>query len=430
MTSQPPAPTPPAPAPAAPAAAPPTRYLLMEYLQGTWPGAALDGNRMSITGWNEFSYTLGTSGHVGLPETFNYRDQEPIMQQMWVKINRAVVTSGTTEPTFGFETDVLYGTDYRFTLPQRGLYFDQLIDRHGLPQIYGIDPVQFYAEAFVPTVCRGLDIKVGRFYTPYGTESLEAATQSLSVPNAVSTPLISHAYIFSNGSPFTHTGALATLTVTPVWTVQGGLVIGDDLFIYRSDRATGIFTVQWTQPQGTQSVARNVVKFCTIQGPARFDDNHAVQNINIFDLLWTHYFNPVCASNLEMLYGFEHNVRNQSLSDGSTVNPGFINWGGVAGYLTYVFTPRFSGCVRLELFDDPQGVRTSTAEDPFLDRTKGLYTEATISGVWRLRKGLYLLPELRYDYNMDSAPFGATNTHPLDGHHGQLTAAGAMIVRW
>ncbi len=451
-------PVPPAPPAAAAAAAPtfPTRYALMEFLQGSWLGSGLDGSRIYITGWNEFSYTAGTSGHVGLPESFNYRDNEPVMQQMWVKIARPVVngttTNGTsyvwptptTEPTFGFESDWIIGTDYRFTLPQRGLFFDQLTDRMehisppagsattniGTPDIYGVDPVQFYGEAYFPTVGRGLDIKVGRFYTPYGTETLEAATEALSTPNAVSTPLISHSYIFSNGSPFTHTGVLATLTVTPVWTVQAGAVVGDDVFFHPSDRATGIFTIQYTQPQGTQSVSRNVVKFCTIAGPARFDDSYVVNNIDIFDVVWTHYFNPNLASNFEALYGFEHNVRGFSLSNGATVNPGFVNWGGAAGYLTYVFTPRFSGCLRLEVFDDPQGERTVSAEDPFLDRTKGLYSEATISGVWRVKKWLYVLPEVRYDRNYDSAPFGTTVDHPLDGHHGQLTAAGAMIIRW
>ena len=454
VISQPPAPPP--PPPAAPAAPPtyPTRYALMEVLQGTWPGAALDGSRTYITGWNELSYTLGTAGHVGLPETLNYRDNEPVMQQMWVKIARPVVngttTNGTsyawpnapTEPTFGFESDWIIGTDYRFTLPPKGLFNDQLTDRKEFtplgggsdvltPNIYGVDPVQFYAEAYFPTIGRGLDVKVGRFYTPYGVESLEAATQDLSTPTAVSTPLISHDYIFSSGSPFTHTGVLATLTLTPVWTVQAGAVIGNDVFFHESDRAEGIFTIQWTQPQGTQAVSRNVVKFTTIDGPARFDDSFGISsNFNIYDIVWTHYFNPNLASNVEALYGFEHNVRGQSLSDGTTINPGFVDWGGVAGYLTYVFTPRFSGCVRVELFDDPQGVRTSTAEDPFLDRTKGLYSEATIAGVWRVKKWLYLLPELRYDYNYDSAPFGVTIDHPTNGHHGQATAAGAMIVRW
>jgi hypothetical protein len=101
--------------------------------------------------------------------------------------------------------------------------------------------------------------------------------------------------------------------------------------------------------------------------------------------------------------------------------------------LTYTFSPRLNGTVRVELFDDPQGVRTTTAEDPFVDRTKGLYSEAAVAMIWKpfpLRKSLLFMPELRYDYNFDSAPFGSSVTHPFAGHHDLLTAALAMIVRW
>jgi hypothetical protein len=410
----------------------------MEALQGTWPGALLDGTRTQLTGWNEFSYTFGTVGHVDLPESFNYRGNEPMMQQTWVRLARSVVTTGTTTPTFGFQSDWIIGTDYRFTLPQKGILNDQLTDRTEFtplgggatvftPNIYGIDPVQFFAEAYFPTIGRGLDVKVGRFYTPYGVESLEAP----------STPLISHDYIFSNGSPFTHTGILGTLTLTDAWTVQAGLVLGSDLFIHPSDLATGVFTIQWTQPHGTQTgspqpFARNIVKFTTVSGPARFNDEFAVQHINIYDVVWTHQFNAVLVSNLEALYGFERHVSDSfgSLTSGASPHLGFINWGGVAGYLTYTFTPRLTGTVRMELFDDPQGIRTITAEDPFVDRTKGLYSEMACCAVWKVRKGLYLEQEIRYDYNVDSAPFGTTVDHPLNGHHGMATAASALIVRW
>src|SRR5262249_7479346 len=176
--------------------------------------------------------------HNNLPESFNYLANTPMMQATWLRLARSVVTSGTTEPTFGFQTDWIFGTDYRFTLP-RGIFNNQFVEREdGEPNTYAVDPVQFYGEAFFPPICGGLDIKVGRFYTPYGVESLEA----------VSTPLVSHAYLFSNGSPFTHTGALATLAVDPVWTVQLGAVLGSDVFIDTADSPTGIATLQWTRP--------------------------------------------------------------------------------------------------------------------------------------------------------------------------------------
>src|SRR5437870_1292624 len=40
-----------APPPATPSAPAPDRWLLMQSLQGTWPGSLLDGNRLQIYGW-------------------------------------------------------------------------------------------------------------------------------------------------------------------------------------------------------------------------------------------------------------------------------------------------------------------------------------------------------------------------------------------
>ena len=49
--------------PAAAAAAAADRWLLMRALQGTWPGAVLDGNRMQIYGWTDGSFTASTADH-------------------------------------------------------------------------------------------------------------------------------------------------------------------------------------------------------------------------------------------------------------------------------------------------------------------------------------------------------------------------------
>src|SRR5438132_174178 len=177
----------------------PDRWLLMKELQGTGLGALLDGERMQVTGWLESSFTASSAQNNNLPMGFNYRANEFAVQQNWLRIDRAVVTSGTTEPTFGFRADtILPGIDYRFTLA-RGVFDNQLTARHGLPAIYGIDPIQFYGEAYFPTIARGLDIKVGRFFALYGVETNDA----------VSNTFASHASTFIY-NPFTHTGLLTT----------------------------------------------------------------------------------------------------------------------------------------------------------------------------------------------------------------------------
>src|SRR5262245_59257307 len=138
---------------------------------------------------------------------FNYRANEFVLQQGWVRFELPVDTSATT-PTLGFRTDTFFGTDYRFTVA-RGLFSGQLTADHGMPNLYGFDPIQFYGEAYLPQVGRGLDLKVGRFFALYGYESNDA-TQN---------PLGSRAYGFIY-DPFTHTGIVATLKLDDAWTVQ------------------------------------------------------------------------------------------------------------------------------------------------------------------------------------------------------------------
>src|SRR5947208_9563571 len=101
----------------APAAAPPPadRWLLMESLQGTYPGWLLDGNKLRVYGWVESSFTASTNPHDQLPLGFNYRANEPHVQQAWTRFERPVDQSATV-PTFGFRSDTLVGIDYRFTI--------------------------------------------------------------------------------------------------------------------------------------------------------------------------------------------------------------------------------------------------------------------------------------------------------------------------
>jgi len=359
----------------------------MKLLQGTWEGSLLDGNRMQVSGWTDVSYTVGTDRRSNLPMGFNYIPYELDVQQNWLRIERTVVTSGTTEPTFGFRWDtILPGTDYRFTAA-RGLFSDQLTASHGRPNRYGIDPIQFYGEAYIPTIGRGMDIKVGRIFCQYGVETNDAISNALG----------SHAYTFIY-DPFTHTGMMATTKLTDAWSFQLGLMLGDDVFIDPADNPTLMGSVKWAPPTGRDSVL-----FSVILGNGRFDQAHNFHNPEIFDLVWAHKINSRLNYSLECLYGFTNNVP----------DIGMANWLGIPNYLTYTLTPRLSTTARLELFDDFQGQRTGF---------KGLYAAYTTGLSFSPRKAIIIRPELRYDYNIDSRPF--------ENKHGLFTAATDVIFRW
>ena len=373
----------PAPPPTAPAA---DRWILMKLLQGTWEGALLDDNRLRLYGWADMTETASTDRRTQLPMGFNYAANDFLLQQSWLRFERTVVTSGTSEPTFGFRSDTLVGADYRFTLP-RGLLNNQLTGSDGRPNRYGVDPIQFYGEAYFPTVAQGLDVKLGRFFAQYGVEANDAPSNALE----------SHAYTFIY-NPFTHTGLLASLKLTSALTVQAGLVLGSDVFIAPEDRPTFIGSVKWAPPSG-----RDSAQFAVIVGPGRFDQGRNFNNPDVFDFIYTHQLNARLAYSFESLFGFQTNVP----------HIGTENEFGILNYLTYTFTPRLSGTTRLEFFDDAQGQRTGFT---------GLYTALTAGVTFKPYKSVIFRPEVRYDYNGESRPF--------EDKHGLFTATADVILRW
>src|SRR5205823_6395067 len=212
----------------------------------------------------------------------------------------------------------------------------------GRPNLYGIDPIAQYVEGYFPTVGRGLDVKVGHFFAQVGVEANDAPSNQL----------FSHAYTFIY-NPFTHTGVLNVLKLTDAWSVQARLVLGSDVFIDPADRATFIGSVKWTPPDGRDSAAFN-----TIVGPGRFDPGRELNNLDVFDFIYTHKFNPQLNYIYETLFSFQTNVPGK----------GTITSLGVVNYLTYAITPRLSTTTRLEFFNDAQGQRTGFP---------GLYTALT-----------------------------------------------------
>ncbi len=375
------------PTPVSQAIKAPERWPFMRTVQGTWLGAGLEDQRTQVYGWTQGNFTASTDQRDQLPYGMNYKANQFLLEQNWLRIDRPVVTSGTSEPSFGFRSDwILPGSDYFFTLP-RGLFNGQLTASNGGPNLYGIDPVEFYAEAYFPSVARGMDVKVGRFFSQFGVEQIPAPDN----------PLVSHAYAFIY-NPFTQTGILTTTKLSETVSVQAGLVLGNDNFFGPTDTPTFIGSVKGVSPDLRNSLLLNV-----IIDKGRFDQEHNFHNPEILDLIATHKINPNLVYTFESLYGFTNNVP----------DIGTANWLHLVNYLTYNFTERFNGATRLELFDDFQGQRTGFA---------GLYVAPATVLTFRPVKWLQLRQEVRYDYHTETAPF--------EGKHGLFTATSDCILRW
>lgn len=359
----------------------------MRELEGTSFGNFLECNRVQIYGWTEASFTGSSADKSNLPMGFNYLANDVAVQQNWLRIEQSVVTTGTEEPSFGFRSDtILPGTDYRFTVA-RGLFSDQLTAKDGQPNRYGFDPVQFYGEMYIPTIAKGLDIKVGRIFCQYGMETIDA------IPNS----LASHSYSFIY-DPFTHTGVMGTLQLTDDWSVQLGAMAGPDVFIDPASSPYGMFSVKWAPPKGNDSVLVS-----GLLGSGKFDLQENFNNPNIVDLVYVHKFNDSLSYTLDALYGYQTNV------------PGIgqANWFSFSNYLTYKFNPRLSATARVEYFDDIDGNRTGY---------RGLYTATTLGLNYQATKSLILRQEVRYDINNESTPF--------EGSRDLLTGMIDAILRW
>ena len=363
----------------------PDEWLIMKSLPETqrdW----LQDHRLQVYGWTEVSFTASSADNGQLPMGFNHRANDFLLQQNWLRLERSVETDAA-DPTFGFLADVILpGSDYRFTL-SRGLMDGQLTDDAGGPVRYGIDPVQFYAQFYFPSLAQGLDVKVGRIFGQYGVETINTP------PNA----LASHSYTFIY-DPFTHTGVVTTLQLTDDWSTQTGVVMGPDVFIDPAASPYGMFSVKWAPPEGSDSVL-----IAGILGSGQFDVAEQFNNPNIIDLVYTHAFNSEWSYSLDALYGYQTDVP----------GVGIATWFGVVNYLRYKFCDDVSGTTRLEFFDDEDGNRTGS---------KGLYTAVTAGLNWQVRKDIILRPEVRYDNNNKSQPF--------EGSHDLFTAAVDVIVRW
>ena len=366
--------------------APPDRWPLMQELQGTYYGDLLDSSRINVYGWAGNTFTAATQTHGTLLTGFAFLPNQYLLQQNWLRIDRPV-NPASTEPDVGFRIDsILPGTDYRFTLA-KGLFDGQLTANNGQPNLFGFDPVQFYADFRIPEAFAGLTVRVGRFYAPYGIDSIA------SVDNLLSSRSYTDFY-----DPFTLTGVLTTLKVNEAWTIRNGVVLGPDIFIDPAARATYVGTARWAPPGGPASLLLSV-----LLTPGSFNVAEQVNMERYVDLVWSYRLGPTRTCGGEALFGWQPGAP----------GIGLASWYGLQGYLRQALDARTNLVVRLEFFDDLQGQRTGFP---------GLYTALSVGINYSPFPALLIRPELRVDDNNQSRPFGGSS----------LLFQGLMnvVVRW
>ena len=394
----------------------------MKFVEGTFIGQVLDDHKLSINGWTAMSYTASTRPTTNLPVTWNDRANRFLLQQHWINVERALDTD-SKEFGWGFKVAFLAGTDYRFTVI-RGLFDQQLrngnlngSEINGFQQnLYGVDLPLFYANFWLPNLFEGTELTVGRMFCQFGYESVMAPT----------TPLMSRSYAFNWAPPFFHTGVMLSPKFNKNWSAKLMAVNGNDVFFdgsqewrfaggvtYTTDSGDDAVTLSTSFGRGVFNAGNPTPAIQTTTGLAW--EPAGRNNMNVFDLLWTHKVCDSLSYALEVIYGYQRNV--PAAATGSAANfgggTGTAHWASVVQYLTYTISDNLTSILRVEAFDDFQGQRTGV---------EGLYGAVTWGVQWKIRDSIILRPEVRVDHNFHNPAFS--------GNRSIFTAGSDLIIKW
>src|SRR5437773_977361 len=169
--------------------------------------------RFKISSWIDSGITFNPASprdNQNFGRFFDDRTNEPMLNQLVINFERALAPQ-PGEFDWGFKLQFMYGSDARF-IHSLGLFSDT-----AATSILQPDLVEAYLNLHFPIITEGgLDLKLGKFVTLEGAETIDPHTNSF----------YSHTYIFTFGIPFNHTGALATWHATSHLNLVAGLTRG------------------------------------------------------------------------------------------------------------------------------------------------------------------------------------------------------------
>jgi hypothetical protein len=393
----PPAPVP--PAPEAPPAAPalPERWLLMKELQGTWPGWLLDAERTQVYGWVQQGFAANPAAphdRINFGANEDWRANDYRLNQVYFVGERPLAHEG--RPNVGYRADFLAGNDAPF-FAANGLFssFTGFDATSGVGvagpssfrnvQRIGIDLPQFYLDVSIPHVLteKGIDIRVGKFYTLMGREVYPGAD----------TDFYSRTYENIYATPFTHTGMLVTVHATPTLDVVAGVVRGWDVFEDNNNSPSFHGAFIWNSPDQRYNWTT-----AWITGPEQPGDNHDYRT------LVSSYVTVKCDSSgrLVLVAGGHYAIEANAAVDPVTDTRHDAQWYAAAADLFYTVNPRLRLGARAEWFRDNDGTRTAQLGRPGFAAS---FYDLTLGVRYMPYRNVQIRPEVRWDWCPDARPF-------------------------
>ena len=350
-----------------------------------------------LYGWLQTGFNANFDGpedRINFGVNFNWRSNDYRLNQLCFVLENPL--EHENKFNLGYRVDFLVGHDAPF-FAANGL-FDRFtgLDRTsgvGLegPSSFrnvnriGIDLPQFYVDLSFPGVFagRGIDVRIGKFYTLMGRE----------VYPAPDTDFYSRTYENVIGTPFTHTGILATAHATETLDVVAGVVEGWDVFEDNNGRLSYHGAFIWNSRDKR-------VNWTTawIFGPEQLANDR--NNRTLVSSYVTLKFGAQDRWMLATggLFGSEENA----VADAVTGAAKDAEWYAYSAHLFYTIDPSFRVGFRAEWFRDDDAARTAVLKRPgFADN----FYDVTLGVTYRLRENLRLRPELRYDWTSEARPF-------------------------
>src|SRR6267143_436909 len=367
--------------------------------------------RFKISGWIESGVTFNPDSprdNQNFGRLFDDRANEPLLNQAVINFERALAPQ-PGEFDWGFKLQLLFGTDARY------IHALGMLNHARRSSPYQPDIPEAYLSLHFPIISEGgLDLKLGKFVTLEGAETIDPRTNFF----------YSHTYIFNFGIPFNHTGALVTFHATKWLDLYSGITRGVNTSLDDNNDSVSFHGgVGLNLLDGKLTVLAS-----TSIGPETTNNNHDQRYLN--DITVTAKITDKFTSITDLNYALDEVIDAQAY--------------GIAQYFTYAINSWLTAGIRGEIFRDDKGFYVVSFADnhdpmralegqPTIDpRTVGggKTTYGAITAGVNIKPpmpkplaGLAIRPEIRYDCSLnDTRPFN--NSSDRD----QFTAGIDFIV--
>ncbi|HEX9628963.1 MAG TPA: porin [Pyrinomonadaceae bacterium] len=290
--------------------------------------------RFKISGWIDGGITLNPDrpqSNQNFGRLFDDRTNEPLLNQVVINFERALAPQ-PGEFDWGFKLQFMYGSDARF-IHSVGLFSDT-----ASTSILQPDLVETYLNLHFPVITDGgLDLKLGKFVTLEGAETIDPRTNFF----------YSHTYIFNFGIPFNHTGALATFHATKWLDLYSGITRGVNTSLDDNND-----NVSFQGGVGLNLLDGKLTVLATTSiGPETPNNNHDQRYLN--DITVTAKITDKFTSITDLNYARDEVIDAQAY--------------GIAQYFTYAINSWLTAGIRGEIFRDDKGfyvVSFANTHDP------------------------------------------------------------------